>query len=263
MNILQKIMAVKQQEVAVLYEQGLPTFEVASINRPSLYETLKNSTKLEVIAEMKRASPSKGMIAEGANPVYQAKIYEQAGAAAISVLTDAQFFKGSAADLAAVATAVNIPVLCKDFLMDRIQIDVAKNAGASIVLLIVAALNQEKLEELYSYATLRGLEVLVEVHSKEELARAVAVGAKIIGVNNRDLRDFNVDLERTREIASVFPFGEERVLISESGIFTSTDAEIVAGHGASCVLVGEALMRSGDVKRSLQALQVEKQVFKA
>lgn len=258
MNILEKIMAVKEQEVKALYEQGLPIFDVELVTRPSLFETLKKSKQLEVISEMKRASPSKGMIAEGANPVKQALIYEQAGAAAISVLTDATFFKGSAADLAAVANAVKTPILCKDFLRDRIQIDVAKNAGASIVLLIVAALEQEKLQELYTYATSRGLEVLVEVHDLEELNRALTIGAKIIGVNNRDLRTFEVDLERTREIAEAFPFGEDRVLISESGIFHQQDAEEVASMGASGVLVGEALMRSGDAGAAIKALQVEK-----
>ena len=160
MNILEKIMAVKAQEVQALYEQGIPTFDIELKTRPSLFATLQHSKHMEVIAEMKRASPSKGMIAEGANPVKQAQIYEQAGAAAISVLTDAQFFKGSAQDLAAVAQVVNIPLLCKDFLMDTIQIDVAKRAGASIVLLIVAALKQEKLAELYDYATAQGLKYL-------------------------------------------------------------------------------------------------------
>jgi len=257
-NILQKIMAVKEQEVKALYEQGVPTFDLEPKTRPSLFETLKTSKQLEVISEMKRASPSKGMIAEGADPVKQAQIYEQAGAAAISVLTDAQFFKGSAADLAAVSKVVSIPLLCKDFLMDKIQVDLAKNAGASIVLLIVAALEQEKLAELYAYATEQGLEILVEVHDVEELQRALAIGAKLIGVNNRDLRTFEVSLDRTREIAEVFPFGEERVLISESGIFVTEDAQQVVSVGASAVLVGEALMRSGDAGRSLQALQVVK-----
>lgn len=260
MNILQKIMAVKKEEVKAFYEQGLPTFDLEPVTRTSLFETLKKSKQLEVIAEMKRASPSKGMIAEGANPVKQAQIYEQAGAAAISVLTDATFFKGSPADLAAVSKAVKIPLLCKDFIMDSIQIDVAKNAGASIVLLIVAALEQEKLQALFTYATSLGLEVLVEVHDEEELQRALAIQAKIIGINNRDLRTFEVSLERTRELAAVFPFGEERVLISESGIFVQADAENVVSVGASAVLVGEALMRSGDVCSALQALQVAKTV---
>lgn len=258
MNILQKIMAVKEQEVKVLYEQGIPVFDANVKTRPSLFETLQKSRQIEVISEMKRASPSKGMIAEGADPVKQAQIYEQAGAAAISVLTDEQFFKGSAHDLAAVSKVVNTPILFKDFLMDTIQIDVAKAAGASIVLLIVAALEQEKLAELYTYATKQGLEILVEVHDEDELQRALAIGAKLIGVNNRDLRTFEVSLDRTREIAAVFPFSEERVLISESGIFVAEDAKAVAAVGASAVLVGEALMRSGDAASALRALQVEK-----
>ena len=150
-----------------------------------------------------------------------------------------------------------IPLLCKDFIIHPVQIDHAKNAGASVILLIVAALNTKELTELYQYATNLGLEVLVEVHDAEELDRALQLGAKIIGVNNRDLRTFEVDLKRTEEIASIFPFHEERVLISESGIWNTEDAERVAKAGARGVLVGESLMRSGDVGSALRSLQVE------
>ena len=144
-------------------------------------------------------------------------------------------------------------------MIDRVQIRFAKAAGASIILLIVAALTDDALRDLYSYATGLGLEVLVEVHDRVELERALAVDAKLIGVNNRDLRTFEVSLERTREIADVFPFDEERVLISESGIWSEEDANQVALMGASGVLVGEALMRSGDAGQALRQLQVSKE----
>ncbi|KOS67885.1 indole-3-glycerol phosphate synthase [Lysinibacillus contaminans] len=258
MNILTKILEQKKIEVGALLEQPDPLANHTEKQRVSLFETLRKSDTLQVISEMKRASPSKGLIAEGADPVAQAKIYAKAGAAAISVLTDKEFFKGSFDDLTAVANAVPTPLLCKDFMIDRVQIRFAKASGASIVLLIVAALEDEALRDLYGYATSLGLEVLVEVHDVKELKRAVAVGAKLIGVNNRDLRTFEVSLERTREIADAFPFGEERVLISESGIWTSDDAKTVAAMGASAVLVGESLMRSGDAGTALKSLQVSK-----
>lgn len=258
MNILTKILEQKKIEVGALLEQPDPLANTTVKTRESLFETLRKSNRLQVISEMKRASPSKGLIAEGADPVAQAKIYAEAGATAISVLTDKEFFKGSFEDLAAVAEAVPTPLLCKDFMIDRVQIRFAKASGASIILLIVAALEDEALRDLYSYATSLDLEVLVEVHDVKELERAVAIGAKLIGVNNRDLRTFEVSLERTREIADVFPFGEERVLISESGIWTSEDAKTVAGMGASAVLVGESLMRSGDAGTALKRLQIPK-----
>ncbi|MFF2175215.1 indole-3-glycerol phosphate synthase TrpC [Lysinibacillus sp. NPDC058147] len=258
MSILNKILEQKKLEVVALLEQPDPLANFIEKPRPSLFERLEKAETLQVISEMKRASPSKGLIAEGADPVEQAKTYAEAGAAAISVLTDKEFFKGSFDDLAAVANAVQTPLLCKDFMIDRIQIRFAKASGASIILLIVAALTDEALRDLYSYATGLNLEVLVEVHDLEELERAIAVGAKLIGVNNRDLRTFEVSLERTREIAEAFPFEEEKVLVSESGIWTQEDAKAVAAMGASGVLVGESLMRSGDASTALKSLQVNK-----
>lgn len=258
MNILTKIIEQKKIELADLLAQPDPLTNGSERKRASLFTTLKTADTLQVIAEMKRASPSKGLIAAGANPVKQAKIYAQAGAAAISVLTDKTFFQGSFEDLAAVANAVQTPLLCKDFMIDRVQIRYAKAAGASIILLIVAALDDAMLQDLYHFATSLGLEVLVEVHDTQELERALAVGAQLIGVNNRDLRTFEVDLARTKEIAEAFPFGEQRVLISESGIWNNEDAQKVATMGASAVLVGESLMRSGDAGVALQQLQVPK-----
>ncbi len=258
MNILNKILEQKKIEVGALLEQPDPLANFTAKPRPSLFEHMRTAETLQVISEMKRASPSKGLIAEGADPVAQAKIYAQEGAAAISVLTDKEFFKGSFDDLVAVANVVQTPLLCKDFMIDRVQIRFAKASGASIILLIVAALTDEALCDLYSYATNLDLEVLVEVHDLQELERAIAVGAKLIGVNNRDLRTFEVSLERTREIAEAFPFEDERVLISESGIWTQEDAKSVAAMGASGVLVGESLMRSGTVGATLKSLQVSK-----
>lgn len=255
MTILDEILKVKYAEVKEM-QNDRPFMEQA-VKRPSLFERLKNAQDLQVIAEMKRASPSKGLIKEGANPVAQARAYEQAGAACISVLTDEQFFKGSFDDLEAVANAVKIPLLCKDFMVDEKQIDRAKMSGASVILLIVATLDDGTLKRLFAYAESLELEVLVEVHDVIELERALQVKAKLIGVNNRDLKTFTVDLKRTEEIAAAFPFGENHVLISESGIVDQSDAKQVAGVGANAVLVGESLMRSDSVIHALRDLQVQ------
>lgn len=255
MTILDKIIQEKRLEVERLLARKIELRE-GMPSRPSLYKKLYEADHLQVISEIKRASPSKGLIAEGADPVAQAETYVNAGAAAISVLTDTPFFKGTFDDLATVADHVDIPILCKDFIIHKVQIDQAKNAGASVILLIVSALTDQELTELQAYAVALGLEVLVEVHDEEELKRALAIDAKLIGVNNRDLRTFTVDLKRTAEIAALFPFHEERVLISESGIWEREDAQFVADAGARAILVGESLMRSGNVDETLSSLQV-------
>lgn len=258
MTILESILQEKRLEVKRMLIDEPKACEKNRLARPSLFQTLKNADDLQVIAEIKRASPSKGLIAEGANPVLQAQQYEQAGAACISVLTDGPFFKGSFDDLSLVANHVEIPILCKDFMIHEVQIDRANQAGASVILLIVAALDDMTLKRLYDYATGLGLEVLVEVHDPSELQRALSIDAKLIGVNNRDLRTFHVELTRTEEVAAHFPYEENRVLISESGIAGEEDAMRVANVGASAVLVGETLMRSSSVQDSLRSLRVKK-----
>lgn len=258
MTILEKILQVKKQEVKELLKQGPIELTQVSVLKPSLFETLYNSQHLQVISEIKRASPSKGLIEGNVNPLQQALAYEKAGAVAISVLTDQQFFKGSMHDLQIVSEAVKLPVLCKDFIIHQLQIEEAKRAGASIVLLIVAALDQQNLQELFDYATSLELEVLVEVHDVEELQRALLINAKLIGVNNRNLKTFEVNLENTKEIARHFPFHEKRVLISESGIRDATDASTVAQACAHAVLVGETLMRSKNIDETLGSFHVKR-----
>src|SRR5690625_1363292 len=158
---------------------------------------------MSIIAEIKRASPSKGDINAAIDPVKQAKLYADNGASAISVLTDTPFFKGSMDDLRAVREVVNIPILCKDFMIDRIQIDVAKSAGANIILLIAAALDDNHLDKLYDYAKEHDLEVLCEVHNEEEMERVLKLGAKLVGINNRNLNTFKVDLKTTERLANM------------------------------------------------------------
>lgn len=256
MNILDKIIATKRQEIEA-YNQEERT-HLSFPGKSKLIAHLKE--KNGVIAEIKRASPSKGAIQMDVDIVAQAEKYEQAGAAAISVLTDESYFKGSIRDLQQVAQAVSIPVLCKDFMVSEIQIDRAKQAGATIVLLIVAALGDQELQQLYGYAVSLELEVLVEVHDEEELARALALGAELVGINNRDLRTFEVSLHRTAELAAQFPFGGERVLISESGLRTKEDAAFVYGCGASGILVGETLMRAEDPGQWIKEATAEEAV---
>lgn len=242
MTILDKIMETKRQEITA-YENSYPETEQYP-DKPKLIDALQKSRG--VISEIKRASPSKGAIRMEVDVIEQACKYEGAGAAAISVLTDEQYFKGSIEDLKKVARAVSVPVLCKDFMVSEIQIERAKAAGATIILLIVAALEDEELERLFRYADSLGLEILVEVHDAGELEKAVALGAQLIGVNNRNLKTFEVSLERTRELAEKFPFDSGSVLISESGMNDTADAHQAYELGAQGVLVGEALMRSED-----------------
>lgn len=233
-----------------------PSFQVKKKKRPSLYDELRKSDTLQIIAEMKRASPSKGMINDGVDPIDQATKYAQAGAACISVLTEEKYFKGSYEDLACIANSVDIPLLNKDFIIDRVQIDYALCAGASVILLIVAALDDDTLADLYEYATNLGLDVLVEVHNEEELDRALRLQPKIIGVNNRNLKTFHVDLAQTELLAKKINAAGDIAFISESGIWETGDAQRVALAGARGILVGESLMRSGNVEETLKSFQV-------
>ncbi|PPA71820.1 indole-3-glycerol phosphate synthase TrpC [Jeotgalibacillus proteolyticus] len=256
-TILDKILKQKALEVEDIKRDPslLLTKEGEKTEKVTLKDSLDLRTRLGVIAEIKRASPSKGIINEGIDPVKQARLYESNGASAISVLTDEQFFKGSMEDLTNVANAVSVPVLCKDFIIDGIQIERAQKAGASIILLIVAALEQEALTALFNKAKELGLEVLVEVHDEDELTRALNLGAELIGVNNRNLKTFEVDLEISKRLAAQMPLNEIH-FISESGILTEKEAKIASDSGASGVLVGEVLMKSDDAGGLLHSLQV-------
>lgn len=261
MTILDMIIEHKKAILPKLKESK-PQWDIPLKKRPSLYDALRKSNTLQIIAEMKRASPSKGIINEDADPVQQAKRYAQAGAVCISVLTEEKFFKGSFEDLASIANHVDTPILNKDFIIDKVQIDYALHAGASVILLIVAALDDETLSELYEYAISLGLEVLVEVHNEEELERALRLQPKLIGVNNRDLKTFQVDLAQTEKLAETINRIDNIAFISESGIFETVDAERVAKAGARGILVGESLMRSGNVEETLKSFQIKLPPFK-
>lgn len=212
-------------------------------------EAALNRDHVTVIAEIKRASPSKGTFPVAVVPSEIAAAYIAGGAAAISCLTDEPFFKGSLTDLEVVtrtsyASANPIGVLRKDFMLDRYQIDEARAFGASCILLIVAALDDATLSDLQAYARSLGLSVLVEVHDEEEARRAIDAGSTLIGINNRDLRSFHVDLATTERIAPLLPSGT--TIVGESGIFTTGDVARLAEVGVAAVLVGESLILQED-----------------
>jgi indole-3-glycerol phosphate synthase len=256
MTILDEIIANKQNELAKLPKLDPKTL-FNNRKSKSLYESFKENPNMNIIAEIKRASPSKGDINMAVNIEEQAKAYVENGAGAISVLTDNTYFKGTMDDLKKVREVVDVPILCKDFIIDRRQIDVAKSAGADIILLIVAALPKARLLNLFNYAHLHDLEVLVEVHDEAELDVALELGAKLIGINNRNLHTFEVNLHVTERLASHVK-ASDIVLISESGVRTREDVTKVANVGAEGVLVGETLMRAADLKLKMQELQVPK-----
>jgi indole-3-glycerol phosphate synthase len=214
---------------------------------------LEKRDRINVIAEFKKASPSKGVINGSANPAEVARSYERAGASAISVLTEEDYFRGSLDDLRAVRDAVSIPVLRKDFVFDEFQIYEAAGAGADAILLIVASLGEEQLRRLRALAEDElGMDALVEVHTEEEMRIAADIGATVIGVNNRDLRTFEVSLDVSRRLASGAPRGSH--LIAESGLRSREDIDELSQLGYSGFLIGETLMRSDDMDGALRRL---------
>lgn len=209
--------------------------------------------EVRVIAEVKKASPSAGVIRVDFDPVAIAKIYEAHGAACISVLTDEVYFQGSLTYLEAINMAVACPVLRKDFVLDRYQLLEARVAGADAALLIAEILPGNRLAELYQEAVELGLDVLVELHDPDELSRVLDSGAKLVGINNRDLRHFTVRLEQTLDLVGKIP--TDVTIVSESGIRTPQDLRRLAEAGVHAVLVGESLMRSPDIGLALDLLR--------
>ncbi|MEQ2525514.1 indole-3-glycerol phosphate synthase TrpC [Bacillaceae bacterium CLA-AA-H227] len=253
-TILDKIIAVKKKEVEELKTRGNRP-AVVSQKRRSFIEKLERATDLSIIAEFKRASPSKGDINPDIDPSVQTQLYVEAGADAVSVLTNQSFFKGSMTDLTAVRATIENPILCKDFIIDSIQIDAAKQAGADIILLIAAALDDENLHNLYQYAIEKELEVLMEVHNEEEAERVLKTNNRLVGVNNRNLKTFEVNLDVTEGLAPLIK-SEGRFLISESGIKTIDDVKRVINAGANGILVGETFMRHDNPRDVIQAMKL-------
>ena len=210
--------------------------------------------RLALIAEIKKASPSKGLIRADFDPPALAKAYEQGGATCLSVLTDAPYFEGHEEYLVAARAACTLPVLRKDFMVDPWQVTEARSIGADAILIIVAALDDAQMRDIEQAAIALDMDVLVEVHDAAELDRALALRSRLIGVNNRDLRDFSVDFARTYELVGRAPAG--CTFVAESGLSSHADLAAMAEHGVDCFLIGEALMRQADVAVATKAMLV-------
>jgi len=266
MTILDKIVEQKRRETALLpagtvsgdqlrdalARRGERRDFMAALRSPQL-------GRLALIAEVKKASPSAGIIRPDFDPVAMAQAYEVAGASCLSVLTDEKFFQGSLKYLRQIRAAVKLPLLRKDFIIDERQILEAIEWGADAILLIVAILNDAELARFHALAKSGGLAALVEVHDETEMRRALDSGAELIGVNNRNLKTFTVDLATTERLARILPpvqslAGAHPLLVAESGIRTRQDVERLAASGASAVLVGESLMREPDLVSKLREL---------
>jgi len=209
---------------------------------------------IRLIAEVKRASPSRGVLCPDFHPVELAKKYAQGGAAAISVLTEVKHFQGSIDYLAAIREEVPLPLLRKDFIFDPYQIYESSAYGADALLLIVAILSQKQLEELLLLSHSIGLKCLVEVHNENETEQAILSGAEIIGINNRDLNTFTIDINTTRRLRSIIP--RERIVVSESGIKSQHDIRKLKEWGVNAILVGEALVTASDTLSKMRELMI-------
>lgn len=254
-TVLDKILAHKVEEVAARKARASAAAMSAAAQEappPRDVRAAVRRATVTLIAEIKRASPSRGVLLADFDPLALATTYAAHGAAALSVLTDARFFGGDLAHLTAARAAVSVPVLRKDFVLDPYQVYEARAAGADAVLLIVAALDDACLADLHALVTGLGMAALVEVHDEAELARALALGAPLIGVNNRDLRTFAVDLATTERLARLLP--ADVTLVAESGIFSGTDVRRMGAAGAHAVLVGEALVTAPDVAARVREL---------
>lgn len=254
-DILARICRAKRAEIEALSQLGrAELLAAAAVQGPArpFRAALSEAPGVALIAEIKKASPSAGVIRPDFDPVQLARAYERAGAAGISVLTDRQFFQGSPRHLEQVREAVPLPALRKDFVLDPLQVVETRALGADACLLIAAALERPALVELMATARELGMDPLVEVHDERELDLALEAGADLVGINNRDLRTFQVNIATTERLAPAVPDGV--LLVAESGIRARADVERLKACGVKAVLVGESLMRAPDVESAARAL---------
>ncbi len=262
MSILEEILAEKHREVAERSKgTSLGELESRMATAPavrSFISALDRAIRPAIIAEVKKASPSRGVIRADFDPVMIAQTYEANGAACLSVLTDEKYFQGSLDYLISIRSACQIPILRKDFTVDRYQIAEARASGADAILLIVAALTLEELKDLKLYTEALGMTALVEVHSAVELESALEAGCTLIGINNRDLHTFITSLDTTRSLIATLPNGSIESgtlrIVSESGIFTRADIVAIRDAGCTAALVGESMMREADIGAKLREL---------
>jgi indole-3-glycerol phosphate synthase len=250
-SILERIMAAKRAEVAAA-KQRTPAVKLDAAPPVRDFVAALRKKQPAVIAEIKRASPSKGLLRENFDPAAIARSYEKGGAACMSVLTDREFFQGAPEHLSAARAACALPALRKDFLLDPYQVMEARALGADCVLLIVACLADPEMHELETLAFSLGMAVLVEVHDARELERALALRTPLIGINNRNLRSFETRLETTLDLLPRVP--ADRLVITESGILSTADVKRMREHGVHAFLVGEAFMRADDPGTELRKL---------
>lgn len=253
--ILDEIVAHKRQEVNQR-KTHLPLREIQErlekTPRPKDFRAALRMEGISIIAEIKRRSPSRGDMLPHVDAVELAALYEQAGARAVSILCDNKYFGGSLDDLSKVATHVNIPCLCKEFIIDPYQIYEARLAGADAVLLIVRILSDDDLRSFQREAAALGMAALVETHNEDEIRRALRVGAPIIGINNRDLDTLEVDVQTTMRLKRLIPGGN--VLVSESGITSRHEVKLLEGNGVDALLIGESLLTSQNIREALETL---------
>lgn len=258
MTILDDIIAYKRDEVAAA-KRAAPLSSLDKLARetttPRGFERAlrrRNETGFALIAEIKKASPSKGLIRADFDPAAHAKAYAQGGAACLSVLTDGPSFQGSRRDLEAARASVSLPIIRKDFLVDPYQVAEARAWGADCILIIMASSTDALARELFAAARDYALDALVETHDEAEVDRALALGATMIGVNNRDLKSFKTTIETTTRLARMIP--RDRLLVAESGINSHSDLVSLNGDGAGAFLVGESLMRARDIEAATRRL---------
>jgi indole-3-glycerol phosphate synthase len=252
-NILERIVATKKEEVEIAIRQrplrGLMSEATDAPAPRDFLAPLRTSPPIRLIAEVKKASPSKGVIREDFDPVALAMAYEAGGASCISVLTDVQYFQGHLEFMTKIKQAVKIPVLRKDFVVHPYQIFEARAAGADAVLLIAECLNRQELRGLYQLIRELGMSALIELHEPSNLDAVLSTGTELIGVNNRDLTNFDVKLDRTIQLRRKIP--ADRILVGESGINTRKDADLLQANNVQAMLVGESLMRQTDVRQAV------------
>lgn len=255
--LLADIVANKQQEVLALKElyrgKDLANFAHRLVP-PRNFLAAFPADKISLIAEIKKASPSIGDINVDIKPASLAATYQEAGAAAISILTDKKFFKGKLEDLIAVKQATTIPVLRKDFILDEAQVYESRIAGADAVLLIVRILGQENFSQLLKLTKSLGMQALVETHNEQEVELALSFGASVIGINNRDLNSLEIDINTTLNLLKKFPELKNRVLVSESGIETREQVKLLHSAGVRAVLVGTSLLKSQNISAKINEL---------
>lgn len=252
-NVLDRILETKRAEVAArrAHPRAWPAPSAPRGFKAAL-DARAAAGGYGLIAEIKKASPSKGLIRPDFDPPAHARAYAEGGAACLSVLTDRDYFQGNEEYLIAARAACDLPVLRKDFMVDPWQVEEARAIGADAILIIVAALDNVQMAEIEDVAIGLGMDVLVEVHDPFELERALQLKSRLIGVNNRNLKDFTVNLDNTYELVSLAPEG--CTFVAESGLTTRADLDAMADHGVRCFLIGEALMRQADVEAATRAL---------